>query len=104
MAADGEAWRSYIAFSVDSSKFYSKIRIYAWYDSEYCNKIDIDAYYGTSWHDVYEGGFADRQYSEFGLGGTYNVQYVRVRFYIKGSWNYGNGIKGDLHDVQLWMP
>jgi len=33
----------------------NQVRFYARFEATYSNEIDIDAYYGDAWHDIYEG-------------------------------------------------
>ena len=79
-----QGWTGYLELTIAQMDA-DKIRFYAFYDSEYCSSIDLDIYYSGSWHDVYQGAFANKEYVEKSLGGIYPVTKARVSFYIKGA-------------------
>lgn len=59
----------------------SKLRFYAGGEDVNINKIDLDAYYNGTWHDVCEGGFTHGTWTEKALDATCGVYKARVKFY-----------------------
>ena len=74
-------WTHFLEFSVASIKC-NKLMFYAKNDDDMVGiLINIDAYYGGAWHDVYSGTFTYDTYVEKSLGATYDVTKLRVNFY-----------------------
>lgn len=79
-AAAATSWSSYLELTIGATEAYG-IRYYAEYDAASWTQIDVDAYYGGAWNNVYEGSYADLTYEEQEFGGLYSVTQARVRFY-----------------------
>ena len=57
----------------------SKIRFNAGHYAGGTDSIDVDVYYSSAWHNVYEGDFEGEAWIEADLGGVYAVTQARVR-------------------------
>lgn len=73
-------WSSFLEFSRASIPC-SKLRFYCLTYDYATGSIDIDAYYGGAWHDVYQGSYTKVVWVEKSLGATYDVTKVRIRLY-----------------------
>jgi len=93
----GWQWSGYLELTGPTINC-DKIRFYAFYHVDYCNKIDVDVYYNGAWHNVYEGAFADNDWVEKNLGGTYSVEKARVRFWYKG---FLTGTTADVYEFDF---
>lgn len=79
------SWSGYLVLTVDPV-YCSKLKFFARYDgTNGINKIDLDVYYSGAWHNVYEGSFLNRVWTEKSLGGSYYVSQLRIRFYNNDS-------------------
>lgn len=92
----GYSWSEAITFTFDTNN-YDKIRFYADYAPTFINKIDIDAHYNNVWNGVYEGDYADEVWVEKSLGGLYEVDSYRIRFYN----SYVNSLTARLHETSM---
>jgi hypothetical protein len=77
------SWSDYlvIEYNPPTGTMIAAVQFYAEYDAASWNQVDVDAYYGAAWHDVYEGTYANLTYELKWLPGAYTVQYLRLRFY-----------------------
>lgn len=90
----GPAWSNYIELT-HAALDCSVLRFWAWSTvGDNTIQIDLDVYYASAWHDVYEGAFSHLAWVEKELGDTYTVTKARVRFY----WNQA----GDLEYARLY--
>lgn len=79
IAAD--SWGSYLTLSVNEVNI-DKVKFYAFYTFWSITKIDIDVYYDSDWHDVYEGAFTHLTWVEKDiLAGASLISKARIRFY-----------------------
>jgi len=76
----GDSWGVFLELT-HSAIVCNKVRFYAHYYESYVIEIDLDVYYGGSWHHVYEGSYSDKAWEEKSLGGSFSVTTARVRFY-----------------------
>ena len=74
------SWSEDLELTIDAL-YCDKVRFWAYYSGTYINSIDLDVYYDGSYHDVYEGTYADREWIEKSLGSTYSVTKVLIKFY-----------------------
>lgn len=89
-----------------------KIRFKAWYDQSWCDKVDIDAYryneYSNKWEWVYlyHGKYYDHEddWNVIHHQHTYSLKInkIRIKFYVKETWNGGQGISADLYELDYW--
>lgn len=99
----GWIYTPFIELRFPSSMTIDEARWYAWYDDDYalchCRAIDVD-YYDGSYHNLYEGAFADRQMHNYGGFGTISgVTGVRIRFETK-RWTWPC-VTADLFEFQF---
>lgn len=76
----------------------SKVRFWTFYNVASQSSIDLDVYYDGAWHDVYEGSYANLEWVEKELGGTYSVTAARVKFYNEHS--SSNNLR--LYEFEFW--
>jgi len=89
-----------------------KIRFKAWHHPEWCEKVDINAYryneYSNKWEWVYlyHGKYYDHEddWNVIHHQHTYSlkIKKVRLKFYVKETWNGGQGISADLYELDYW--
>jgi|GEM_PF-2266949 len=75
-------WTGYLELIPPSSLECNKIRFKAWYDSSWCNEIDIDLFFNNSWNDIYQGSYKNKEWEtiEFPLN---MVSKARVGFHLQ---------------------
>lgn len=73
-------WGSYLELNIDSTAC-DKIRFYAHFGD--IQKISIDVYYASGWHNIFEDAFANQTWEEKVIGSTEDVTKARIRFYAK---------------------
>lgn len=79
-----DTWTSYL-ISQDTGTSAYGMRTYCESDADWTD-IDVDAYYGAAWHDVYQGAYSNTDWDYWFLAdGIQTVTNVRVRFYNSGS-------------------
>ncbi|MBA7670991.1 hypothetical protein ES703_79140 [subsurface metagenome] len=76
----GNSWGSFVELTISPISC-DKLRFYCDWVSIGINEIDLDVYYGGGWHDVYQGSYADDEWVEKPLGGTYTVSAARAKFH-----------------------
>jgi len=59
----------------------SKVRFYAYYYATSIDQISLDVYYSGTWHNIYEGIFADREWVEKEIGSIQTVTAMRAKFH-----------------------
>jgi len=74
----------------------NKVQVYVG-SGDWVANIDLDVYYDSDWHHVYQGISTDYGWMEKPLGGTYSVTALRIRLYNRGP-------TADLRicDVDFW--
>ena len=48
-------------------------------------QVDIDVYYNSAWHDVYQDDYEKTGWHNHSIGGTYSVTKMRIRGYTSSS-------------------
>jgi len=89
-------WSNFLDLTINELNC-DKLRFWAIWQSGFIEQIDLDVYYTGGWHDVYEGAFANLEWVEKSLLGTYAVTSARVRFY-NGS---GSSINARLYEFDF---
>jgi hypothetical protein len=96
-------WTDWLELTITPSIQCSKIRYWAMYSSTYIPTIRIEVYYDGAYHYVYEGAFTNQNWQEKTLsGGAHTVSKARIKFWVNGEWNWGNGITAELFEFQFW--
>lgn len=74
-------WTEELWLTIDSTAAYGA-RYYL-YSFQAGDKVDLDAYYDTAWHDVYEGTYASDTWETkvFSDGEVHDITQVRIRMY-----------------------
>ena len=93
-------WTGFLELTLNHPIKADKIRFWAWYDYDRCNKIDIDLYYDGEWHDLISGPYNDRYWEEVDFGSPISgVTKARVRFQVRTFfWEF---VVADLHEFQF---
>lgn len=98
-----DSWGDLLTITPSSPVYCESVRFWAYYAVATINSIDLDAYYDGSWHDVYEGSYANQAWVEKPLGDSYLVSLVRVRFYNDDtSQRNANLYEFDFEEVGGW--
>ncbi len=100
----GRQWTPCLELLINPPVSSSRVRFWAWFDDDYmlkhCRYIDLDIYYGTSWHDLYEGSFADRTWVAKSFSQQL-MQKARVRFEVnRQTWLT---VIADLHEFEFYQ-
>lgn len=102
--ADAWQWTSDLILT-HSSISCSKVRVNARNQlSNFVNIINLDLFYGGTWHDIYQGGaFANHGWTEFEIGSTQIVTKVRLAFYnsYQHDFSYGWVYEFDFWEVEV---
>jgi len=95
--SDAKTWSSFILLDVYSEIYCEIIKFLAYYKGATgIEQIDIDLYYDSAWHDLYEGTFDNQVWTEIKVTPWQYLYSVRVRFYAK---------KADtalLYGIEFW--
>ena len=78
-----ETWSGFLELLNGTGSNCSKIRFYAFYgyeSSSYHYNVDVDAYYNSTWNNVYQGIYTDKAWVEKPLGTTAFVTKARISF------------------------
>ncbi len=86
------AWGNYLQLS-HAAIVTDRIRYWATREAASVSPIDIDAYYDSAWHDVYEGAVTVGAWATVNMTSEEEVSDVRVRFY--------NSHVGDVYWAKL---
>jgi hypothetical protein len=81
------SWSSYLELSRSATPYTRAIRYWVTRESTQVNLIDVDAYYGGAWNDVYQGNFSTGAWETRELSSPQTVSSVRIRFY--NSYDFG---------------
>ena len=99
VVSSAKAWSSFILLDVYSQLHCEKVKFLAYYKGATgIEQIDIDLYYDSDWHDLYEGVFDNEVWTEIQLPISQFLYSARVRFYAK---------KADtalLYGFEFWNP
>lgn len=82
---EASSWSTYLELT-HSVIICSKVKFHVNQDAGDNIQIDIDVYYGSAWHDAYQGTFTGGTWVEKSLSGNFNVTKLRIRLY-NGSAN-----------------
>jgi PKD repeat protein len=94
----GWRWTGYLELIPPISLECNKIRFKAWYDSRWCNEIDIDLFFNNKWNDIYQGKYKNKEWEakEFTINA---VSKARVRFHLRQTFQ---GIDADLYEFDFY--
>lgn len=93
-------WTPWLELTLSSPITCDKTRFYAWYDELHCDLIDIDLYYASSWHHLYQGSYADREWVQYSFNSINGVIKARVSFHVQ-RWVLWP-VTVDLHEFQFY--
>jgi hypothetical protein len=89
------SWSSYLELTFSSTAI-SQVRLYS---EQPQSQVDIDYYYTSAWHNVYEGAIASSQWVTKSCTAATSVTKVRFRFYNAT----GGAVSARLNDVDVWQ-
>jgi len=91
-------WTGYLELIPPISLECNKIRFKAWYDSRWCDEIDIDMFFNNKWNDIYQGSYKNKEWEtiEFPIN---TISKARVRFYLRQAFR---GIDADLYEFDFY--
>ena len=91
-------WTGYLELIPPLSLDCMKIRFNAWYDSIYCDEIDIDVFFNDTWHNIYQGAYKNKEWvtEEFSLN---TISKARVRFHLRQTLR---GTDADLYEFDFY--
>jgi len=92
------SWGSYIELT-HAAMVCNKVRFDALYVDGYTLTIDVDAYYGGAWHDVYQGSYNNHEWTEKSLDSVQTITAFRFRFYNQHEIN---GINQLFYEVEFY--
>jgi PKD repeat protein len=94
----GWRWTGYLELIPPISLECNKIRFKAWYDSRWCDEIDIDLFFNNEWNDIYQGDYKNKEWEiiEFPLN---TISNVRVKFHLRQAFR---GIDADLYEFDFY--
>ena len=78
----------------------SKVRYYPHDATWRITLVDVDVYWDSAWHDIYQGGFPRLAWVEKSLGGTYSVTQLRIRFYNPSSASWAKLYETDFYEEE----
>ena len=97
--SDAKTWSSFILLDVYSEIYCEVIKFLAYQKGATgIEQIDIDLYYDSAWHDLYEGVFNNQEWTEIKVTPWRYLYSARIRFYAK---------KADtamLYGFEFWNP
>ena len=76
-------WTDPLELILSSSLKCDKIKFYAKYIENRCDKTKVEIYYNNAWHKIYEGGFENKNWCEIDFGNEYTIIKARVSFCIR---------------------
>lgn len=83
-----------------ASDYYDRIRFYVSIASKHASdKVDIDAYYGGQWNDVYDGTFTDKTWTTKTIGSFELINQIRLRMFNYDD-SAGNHV-GYIYEVDI---
>ena len=91
-------WTGYLELFPPISLECNKIRFIAWYDSRWCDEIDIDLFFNNNWNDIYQGSYKNLKWEtiEFAIN---TISKARVRFHLRQALC---GIDADLYEFDFY--
>lgn len=94
------SWSGYLEGTIDSV-LCNKVRFWATSVTGQIDIISLDVYYSGSWHNIYEGAYADQEWVEKAIGSTQWITGVRAKFYNSDT---GTIRSARFHEVDFWRP
>jgi len=76
-------WTEYLELELSSPLNCDRVRVYAKYIENRCNRIKIDIYYNNDWHEIYKGSFEDKNWDIIEFDNEHTISKVRVSFRLK---------------------
>jgi hypothetical protein len=89
------SWSPFMTFTIDSTEC-NYVQWWVSRESGNISKIDLDIYYESAWHDIYENSFTPDNWETKSLGGTYEITQARVRFWNSNTPGYTYWVR--LHE------
>ena len=76
-------WTEPLELSLSSTISCEKVRLYAKYIENRCDRTTIEIYYNNAWHVVYIGSFENKDWYEIDFGTEHTISKARVSFRIR---------------------
>jgi len=76
-------WTEPLELTLSNSYSCDKVRLYAKYIENRCDKTNIEIYFDNSWHVVYTGSFDNKDWVEIDFNDDYVILKARVSFRIR---------------------
>jgi hypothetical protein len=76
-------WTEPLELTISDSYDVDKVRLYAKYIENRCDKTNIEIYYDNSWHVVYTGSFENKDWVEIEFNDEYTISKARVSFRVR---------------------
>lgn len=76
-------WTEYLELKLSSPVDCDKVRVYAKYIKNRCNRIKIDIYYNNNWYEVYVGSFEDKNWDIIEFDNQHSISKARVSFRLR---------------------
>lgn len=102
-----QEWSGFLELTIDAVNCDS-IRYFVDRNHYMINSIDVDVYYESAWHDVYEGGFLRNEWVEEDIpAGEKSVTVARIRFwnnddlsaFLAYIYEFDFGVSVTLHEL-----
>jgi hypothetical protein len=89
-------WTEPLELTLSDSYDFDKIRLYAKYIENRCDKLNIEIYYDKSWHVVYTGSYENKDWVEIEFNDVYTISKARVCFRVRKY--YGIPTMAELYE------
>lgn len=89
------SWSNFLELVASPGDYYG-VRFYTGTKLGDVNEVDLDVYYNGQWHDVYQGDYKAGKWTEKSLGGVYNVEKSRIRYYNSGIYVSAYALLGEF--------
>ena len=76
-------WTEPLELSISQTIDCDKVRFYAKYIENRCDKTTIEIFYNNAWHVVYTGGFEHKTWHEIDFGSEYSISKARISFRVR---------------------
>jgi hypothetical protein len=76
-------WTEYLELKLSCSFICDRVRVYAKYIENRCNRIKVEIYYNNVWYEVYKGSFENKNWDVIEFNNEYAISKVRVSFCLK---------------------
>ena len=91
-------WTGYLELIPPLPLKCDKIRFNAWYDSRWCDEIDIDVFFNDKWNDIYQGEYKNKEWVTVEFPGN-TISEARVRFHLRQTFR---GVAADLYEFDFY--